>query len=206
MAKSSRDFLTPNEVANLLMVSPVTVRQWAQKGMLAAQTTAGGHRRFTMDSVRQFARERGIALPGATERLLIVDDNRPFNDFLSALFDSEFPSLEILNAYDGFEAGRLVQQFKPTVVLLDVMMPGIDGLEVCRSLKSDPSTQDIRVVAMTGFHTPELQKKMLAAGAQVLLSKPFPSDEVIRECRFSETLRTRVDAQPGQSAGQPDVE
>ena len=206
MAKSSRDFLTPNEVANLLMVSPVTVRQWAQKGMLAAQTTAGGHRRFTMDSVRQFARERGIALPGATERLLIVDDNRPFNDFLSALFDSEFPTLEILNAYDGFEAGRLVQQFKPTVVLLDVMMPGIDGLEVCRSLKSDPSTQDIRVVAMTGFHTPELQKKMLAAGAQVLLSKPFPSDEVIRECRFSETLRTRVDAQPGQSGWQPDVE
>jgi CheY-like chemotaxis protein len=105
------------------------------------------------------------------------------------LFATEFPGLEVLTAYDGFEAGRLVQQFKPTVVLLDVMMPGIDGLEVCRSLKGDPQTQDIRVVAMTGFHTPELQKKMLAAGAQVLLSKPFPSDLVIRECGFSDALR-----------------
>jgi excisionase family DNA binding protein len=185
----SKDFLTPNQVANLLMVSPVTVRQWAQKGMLQAQTTAGGHRRFTMDSVRQFARERGIDLPNATDRLLIVDDNRQFNDFLAVLFATEFPGLEVLTAYDGFEAGRLVQQFKPTVVLLDVMMPGIDGLEVCRSLKGDPQTQDIRVVAMTGFHTPELQKKMLAAGAQVLLSKPFPSDLVIRECGFSDALR-----------------
>jgi len=184
-ANSNKDFLTPNEVANLLMVSPVTVRQWAQKGMLKAQTTAGGHRRFTMDSVRQFASERGINLPSATERLLIVDDNRQFNNFLAALFHSEFPSLEVLTAYDGFEAGRLVQQFRPTVVLLDVMMPGIDGLDVCRRLKSDPQTKDIRVVAMTGYHTPELEKKMLAAGAQVLLSKPFPSDVVVRECGFT---------------------
>ena len=170
------------------MVSPITVRQWAQKGMLQAQTTAGGHRRFTMDSVREFAREYQIELPSEADKLLIVDDNRQFNNFLAALFATNVPSLEILTAYDGFEAGRLVEQFKPTVVLLDVMMPGIDGLEVCRSLKSDPQTQDIRVVAMTGYHTPQLQKKMLAAGAQVLLSKPFPNELVIRECGFDEML------------------
>ncbi|MFP6816409.1 MAG: response regulator [Pseudomonadales bacterium] len=188
MAITSKDFLTPTEVAGLLMVSPITVRQWAQKGMLQAQTTAGGHRRFTMDSVREFAREYQIELPSEADKLLIVDDNRQFNNFLAALFATNVPSLEILTAYDGFEAGRLVEQFKPTVVVLDVMMPGIDGLEVCRSLKSDPQTQDIRVVAMTGYHTPQLQKKMLAAGAQVLLSKPFPNVLVIRECGFDEML------------------
>jgi excisionase family DNA binding protein len=188
VAITSKDFLTPTEVAGLLMVSPITVRQWAQKGMLQAQTTAGGHRRFTMDSVREFAREYQIELPSEADKLLIVDDNRQFNNFLAALFSTNVPSLEILTAYDGFEAGRLVEQFKPTVVLLDVMMPGIDGLEVCRSLKSDPQTQDIRVVAMTGYHTPQLQKKMLAAGAQVLLSKPFPNVLVIRECGFDEML------------------
>ena len=87
-----------------MMVSPITIRQWAQKGMLQAQTTAGGHRRFTMASVRQFASERGIELPNATDRLLIVDDNRQFNNFLLALFNSEFPGLEVMAAYDGFEA------------------------------------------------------------------------------------------------------
>ena len=66
------------------------------------------------------------------------------------------------------------------------MMPNIDGLEVCRSLKSDPETAGIRVVAMTGYHSPELEKKMLAEGAHVLLRKPFPSEVVVRECGFAE--------------------
>ncbi len=183
MAK--KEFLTPTQVANLLMVSPITVRQWAQKGLLEAQTTAGGHRRFTHAAVKRFARERGVSLPGALESLLIVDDNRQLNEFLAALFRAEYPDLNILTAYDGFEAGRLVEQHKPSVVLLDVMMPGIDGLEVCARLKSDPQTESIKVVAMTGYHTPQLEKKMLAAGAAVLLAKPFSNEEVLRECGFA---------------------
>ncbi len=180
-----KNFLTPTEVASLLMVSPITVRQWAQKGILEAQTTAGGHRRFSRQIVERFARDRGIELPGTRDRLLIVDDNHQFNSYLQALFSAEVEGLQIFSAFDGFEAGRLVQQHKPTVVLLDVMMPGIDGIEVCRSLKGDPETAHIRVVAMTGYHSPELENKMLAAGAQVLLRKPFSSEEVLSECGFS---------------------
>src|SRR5690606_33860023 len=183
---TEKGFLTPNEVASLLMVSPITVRQWAQKGLLEAQTTAGGHRRFSREVIEAFARQRGIQLPGSQQRLLIVDDNRELNAYLAALFGTHVPDLEISSAYDGFDAGRQVQARKPTVVLLDIMMPGIDGIEVCRSLKEDPETAGIRVVAMTGYYTPELEKKILAAGAAVLLKKPFSSEEVLRECGFSE--------------------
>lgn len=185
-----KEFLTPHEVATLLMVSPITVRQWAQKGLLAAQTTAGGHRRFAIETVAAFARERGIDLPGITARLLIVDDNRQFNNFLADLFTTEVPGLPIHQAFDGFEAGRAVQQHNPSVMLLDVMMPGVDGLEVCRSLKNDPATKDIRVIAMTGHHSPELERKMLAAGADVLLKKPFSAAEVLRECGFPSSINT----------------
>jgi len=184
---AERDYLTPNEVATLLQVSPVTVRQWAQKGLLQAQTTAGGHRRFARAVVQSFARDRGMGAPPRPAGLLIVDDNRSFNDYLAALFSVEVPELEIHSAYDGFEAGRLVVLHKPTVVLLDVMMPGVDGTEVCRRLKQDPETAGIRVVAMTGFHSPEVEKKMLAAGAEVLLRKPFGSAEVLAACGFTET-------------------
>ncbi|MCH8140742.1 MAG: response regulator [Proteobacteria bacterium] len=182
-----KNFLTPTEVATILMVSPITVRQWAQKGLLEASTTAGGHRRFAINIVHAFARERGIELPAPEDgdRLLVVDDNRQFNKYLVALFSAQVPNLQIFSAFDGFEAGRAVQQHRPTVILLDVMMPNIDGLEVCRSLKSDPETASIRVVAMTGYHSPELEKKMLAEGAHVLLRKPFPSEVVVRECGFS---------------------
>lgn len=186
---SEKGFLTPNEVASLLLVSPVTVRQWAQKGLLEAQTTAGGHRRFSRSVVEAFARERGVTLPSSHQRLLIVDDNRELSGYLAALFAAEVPGLEIQSAHDGFEAGRRVQAHKPTVVLLDIMMPGMDGIEVCRSLKNDPDTAHIRVVAMTGYHTPEVEKKILAAGAQVLLKKPFSSDEVLRQCGFERELK-----------------
>lgn len=183
---SEKSFLTPNEAATLLMVSPITVRQWAQKGLLEAQTTAGGHRRFSREVIEAFARERGIRMPSSQRSLLIVDDNRELNAYLEALFSAHVPDLEIHCAYDGFEAGRQVQARRPSVVLLDIMMPGIDGIEVCRSLKADPDTQSVRVVAMTGYYSPEVENKILAAGAQVLLKKPFSSMEVLRECGFSE--------------------
>lgn len=183
---SEKSFLTPNEAATLLMVSPITVRQWAQKGLLEAQTTAGGHRRFSREVIEAFARERGIRVPSSRQSLLIVDDNRELNAYLEALFSAHVPDLEIHCAYDGFEAGRQVQAQRPSVVLLDIMMPGIDGIEVCRSLKADPDTRDVRVVAMTGYYSPEVENKILAAGAQVLLKKPFSSVEVLRECGFRE--------------------
>jgi excisionase family DNA binding protein len=184
---AEREYLTPNEVATLLRVSPITVRQWAQKGLLHANTTAGGHRRFSRQVVEQFARARGMAAPQQKPGLLIVDDNRSFNDYLAALFRVELPELDIHCAYDGFEAGRLVVMHKPTVVLLDVMMPGVDGTEVCRRLKDDPETTGIKVVAMTGFHSPEIEKRMLAAGAEVLLRKPFSSVEVLGACGFADS-------------------
>ena len=183
---TEKGFLTPNEAASLLMVSPITVRHWAQKGLLQAHTTVGGHRRFSRDVIEAFARERGIELPRVQQRLLIVDDNRELNAYLAALFGAHVPELDIISAYDGFEAGRQVAAHRPTVVLLDIMMPGIDGIEVCRTLKQDPEFTDIRVVAMTGYYTPELEKKILAAGAEVLLKKPFSSDDVLRHCGFAE--------------------
>lgn len=184
-----KQFLTPTEVAELMMVSPVTVRQWAQKGLLPARTTAGGHRRFYRQDIEVFAKERGIDLAESSSglnlnRLLIVDDDRTLNGFLCALFETELPDVEVFSAFDGFEAGRKVSALKPGVVLLDIMMPGVDGVQVCKSLKSDPATEAIRVVAMTGHHSAELEAQILNSGAEVLLIKPFDSATVIRECGF----------------------
>jgi excisionase family DNA binding protein len=181
----SKQFLTPTEVATLLSVSPVTVRQWAQKGLLEARTTAGGHRRFPVEAVRKLAAEMGMTLPvsaDANPRLLIVDDDQQINRFLVTLFTKRYPGLAVSAAFDGFDAGVKVQRIKPTVVLLDVMMPGIDGVEVCRVIKADPETQGTRVIAMTGHYTPELERRIRAAGAEQLLKKPFSTEEVLAAC------------------------
>ncbi|NJN52015.1 MAG: response regulator [Gammaproteobacteria bacterium] len=184
---------TPNEVAALLGVAPVTVRQWAQKGLIEARTTAGGHRRFTHEAVAAFATRMGMTLPAefagaaAGLRVLVVDDDRQFNGMLVAMFALRAPQAVVETAFDGFEAGRTVQRFAPNVVVLDIMMPGIDGVEVCRAVKSDPATAGALVVAMTGHHTIELEQRVLAAGAATLLKKPFHMDELLTACGLSLT-------------------
>ena len=181
MAKHDNQYLTPNEVANLLMVSPVTVRQWAQKGLLEAQTTAGGHRRFERNVVEAFARNRNMNI-GTAPSVLVVDDDTQLNSFLVAFLQTSVEDIAVHSAADGFEAGRLVQQHKPTVVILDIMMPGMDGVQVCRSIKQDAATAHAHVVAMTGHFSDTLEQRVLAAGAAVLLKKPFDSQELLMHC------------------------
>ena len=207
---TSRDYLSPNEVARLLKVSPITVRQWASRGLIDASTTAGGHRRFTLDAVRRFASERGIVLPreagGPIRRVLVVDDDRQLNRFLVELVNAWSRrmngQLRVESAFDGFEAGAKVHTFDPDVVLLDLMMPGIDGFEVCSRLKADPNTCHIRVVAMTGYYSPDRVQKILATGADRFLRKPFSNTEVLEACGLTDS----VDPAAESNVREPEVE
>lgn len=168
--------LTPNEVAELLLVSPTTVRFWAQKGALKALTTPGGHRRFKFEDVEEFALSRGMNLQGGAgkTRILIVDDDETFGNYLVALF-SRIDGVEVELANYSFEAGLKVRSFKPQVVLLDIMMPGVDGIQICQMMKSDRTLKNVRIIAMTGNPSDENVEKMLSAGAEVCLKKPIES-------------------------------
>jgi excisionase family DNA binding protein len=179
--QGSAIYLTPAEVAEMLLVAPVTVRQWAQKGWLHAEMTGGGHRRFLWREVERFAHERGIRLhtrPGGDLRLLIVDDDRQLVRYLTELLVDRSGLEVVESAHDGFEAGMKVRSFNPDVILLDLMMPRLDGFTVCRQLRSDPVTRAVRIIAMTGFHTPENEARILQAGAEVCLAKPFDRDRL----------------------------
>lgn len=171
-----KSYLTPNQVAELLMVTPTAVRQWAEKGDLKALTTPGGHRRFLPAEVERFARNRGLTLNLRNEgvlRVLIVDDDEQLARYLVTLLEG-FPEQVVTEtAENGFIAGLKIREFNPHIVLLDLMMPGLDGFEVCNRLKSEPNTKAIRVIAMTGYPSPENVEKILASGAEACLSKPL---------------------------------
>lgn len=176
MIDQDKKYLTPNEVAKLLMVSPITVRQWAQKGQLTAMTTPGGHRRFLQEDLLRFARQRGLALAipdDSSQRVLIVDDHEVFARSLVEILEFTTPTITPELAYDGFEAGRKIQSFQPHIILLDLMMPGMNGFEVCKKLKDGPSTKAIRVIGMTGYFSAETKARIMAAGAESCLLKPF---------------------------------
>ncbi len=173
-----KPYLTPNEVAQWMMVSPITVRGWAQKGMLQAEVTPGGHRRFRHEEVERFARQWNPAGNRGALRVLIVDDDRSVVGFLKELLEGASDPVTVEVAYGGFEAGRKVHAFTPDIVLLDYMMPGIKGSEVCLQIKQIPGLADVRVIAMSGFLSPEHEAELLAAGAECCLTKPIDTTEL----------------------------
>jgi len=169
----SKSYLTPNEVAQWMMVSPITVRGWAQKNMIQAEVTPGGHRRFRREEVERFARQWNASKSQGPLRVLIVDDDKFVVGYLKELLSSSSDAVSVEVAYDGFEAGRKMQTFLPDIVLLDCMMPGMQGAQVCKQIKLIPGLTDVRVIAMSGYLSAEKEEEMVAAGAECCLPKPL---------------------------------
>ena len=179
--KTKRYYKT-REVAEMLMVSAITVRNWVRSGKLDAERTLGGHRRFLHKDIVRFAEENGLKLMNQDDnnklRVLIVDDDVELGNYLQDLMDMVSTETEVKVANDGFVAGGLVQTFSPDVVLLDLIMPGVDGFQVCKAIKQDSSTRDIRIVAMTALHSEENIRRIIDEGAEHCLKKPFTPEQL----------------------------
>jgi excisionase family DNA binding protein len=172
----NKSYLTPHEVAALLMVSPITVRGWANKGLLKAETTPGGHRRFLLSEVDRFIQERPLLSRSLGLRVLIVDDEVALAKSLAIYLSGLGVSTEV--AFDGFDAGKKLNAFDPDIILLDLMMPGLDGFDVCRRIKQNPAHNKLRIIAMTGYPSPENEQLILECGAERLLVKPVDAKQL----------------------------
>jgi len=170
-------YLTSVEIAKLMLVTTATVRQWAQKGKIPAQVTPGGHRRYYIKDVEAFAASMGINIYAQsrdqTPRVLVVDDDDNVRNFILDFLSANMENAELESAENGFVAGQKVIQFNPTVVVIDIMMPGISGIDVCKQIRENPPTQNIKIIAVTGYNSAENVSAVLKAGADVCLKKPL---------------------------------
>ena len=122
-----------------------------------------------------------------TARILVVDDVEANVRLLEAKLTLEY--YEVLTAGDGSRALQVAQDERPDIILLDVMMPGMDGFETCRRLKADPVTRHIPVVLVTALDGREDKLKGLDAGADDFVTKPI--DDVILFARVRSLLRLK---------------
>jgi excisionase family DNA binding protein len=175
---------TTFEAAKLCHVSPLSIINWVNAGRLPAFRTPGGHRRIRREDLARFMRENGIPLPeelrdgSGRARVLVVDDESGIREVIAESLSRRATPYEVMTAADGFEAGRLVATFRPDVVLLDLRMPGLDGFQVCRTIKGDSETASTVVIAMTGYHTQETEARILECGALRCLCKPLEPSAV----------------------------
>lgn len=114
-------------------------------------------------------------------RVLIVDDDPLILDLVRAVLEDAGVELDI--ARDGMEALKRAGERVPDVVVLDVMMPGMDGFEVCRAFRSDPRYARSRIVMLTARATEDDRREGLAAGADAFFTKPFSALELIETVR-----------------------
>jgi len=176
LKKSVKSYLTPKEVAELLMVSTAAVRLWAERGNLKARVTAGGHRRFKLDDIKEFAESKNIQLNIAASenpKVLIVDDDIHFAEFLKALLKIEIKGIEVEISLDGFDAANKLHDFTPNILLLDLKMPGLDGFQVCQAVKENPLQNHIRVITISGNTSQSDIEKLKNIGAENCLDKPI---------------------------------
>jgi excisionase family DNA binding protein len=195
MSPSTKKFFTSAEAAALLMVSAVTIREWARKGLLPSVSTAGGHRRFLLDSLRQFAVDHGIHIERELDtvaeqprRVLLVDDDPIFAEYLREIVLAAGTPVRVERAADGFEAGQLTESFRPTLVAMDINMPKIDGIELCRRLRANPVTANARLVILSSALSDDHVAAARAAGANAWLEKGASRAEILRVLQLSTSV------------------
>lgn len=178
MKIASEQLLTSSEVGELLQVNPSSVKKWVDDGLLVAFRTPGGHRRIRVADLVVFLDNHKMPIPrdlvaSAKRRVLVVDDDIVQLKAIARGMKRLSDRIEVATTANGIDALVLVGSFQPHVVLLDIVMPDIDGVEVCRRLKKNPDTRAISVIVVTSHATTALKKKALEAGALEVLEKPI---------------------------------
>ena len=130
------------------------------------------------------------AAPGRRPRLLVVDDQRAN---IQALFQTFAADHQVLMATSGEQALALCARHQPDLVLLDIVMPGMDGHEVCRRLKADPATRDIPLIFVTAHSDETAEAQCLDLGAVDFISKPINPKIVRARVRTHLTLKAQSD-------------
>jgi len=180
---ATKTIYTTHEVSRLLHVNPRSVINWIEQSLLQSYRTPGGHRRIRHDDLMAFLRKHQIPTPASLVAdkfsILIVDDDQEIIDLLKAYLERQAP-YEIAAAADGITALIEVGRVKPDLLILDIMIPGVDGVEVCRRIKADSSNKTA-IIAISG--TTERQSQVLEAGADAFMLKPVDMDKLHAEAR-----------------------
>ena len=190
---TTKTVFTTGEAARICKVSQQTIIRCFDNGTLKGFRVPGSRfRRIPRDQLFQFMKDNGIptdALESGRRKVLIVDDDEELVELLVDVFakDGRF---EIRTANNGFDAGMFVKEFRPDIVILDVMLPDINGKEVCQRVRSDSSLESVQIICISGMVEQDKVADLKVAGANDFMQKPFAVDRLLeRACDLLEMER-----------------
>jgi two-component system, OmpR family, response regulator len=187
---TTKTVFTTGEAAKICKVSQQTIIRCFDNGTLKGFRVPGSRfRRIPRDQLFSFMKDNGIptdALESGKRKVLIVDDDEELVELMADLFERD-GRFDVRTANNGFEAGMLVKEFRPDLVVLDVMLPDINGKEVCQRVRSDLSLEAVRIICISGMVEQDKIEELREAGANDFLHKPFTVEKLMdRACDLLE--------------------
>ncbi len=173
---------TTGEAAKICKVSQQTIIRCFDSGQLKGFRVPGSRfRRIPRDILYRFMKENGIptdALESGKRKAVVVDDDVELVELIRDALEND-GRFEIRTANNGFDAGMIVKEYRPDVIILDVMLPDINGKEVCQRIRSDSTLDDVKVVCISGMVEADKIDELKAAGANDFIQKPFEVEHLI---------------------------
>lgn len=180
------------EVARICGVVNQTSINWIKNGHLKAFKTPGGQFRVYPDDLVEFMKMRDMRIPEEVVaqcknnsketkkiKILFVDDDESFNNVSVSLLQKSLPDAEIYQAYDGFEAGSMAVKKMPDCLILDLSLPGVDGIKICRTISTSDAFGKPQIIIVTAMEDEETEKNCRDLGVKYYFRKPVFIPELV---------------------------
>jgi excisionase family DNA binding protein len=173
---------TTGEAAKVCKVSQQTIIRCFDNGQLKGFRVPGSRfRRIPREALYKFMKDNGIpteALESGKRKVLLVDDDAELVELILKVLEED-GRFEVRVAGNGFDAGMMVKEYRPDLIVLDVMLPDINGKEVCHRVRADSTLEDVRILCISGMIEEEKIQELRLSGADDFLHKPFDIEELI---------------------------
>jgi excisionase family DNA binding protein len=181
---------TTGEAAKICKVSQQTIIRCFDNGQLKGFRVPGSRfRRIPRDILYKFMKDNGIptdALESGKRKALIVDDDRELVELIRDVLEGD-GRFEVRTVNNGFDAGMMVKEYRPDIIVLDVMLPDINGREVCQRVRSDSNLDGTKIICISGMVEADKVDDLKAAGANDFIQKPFEVEILLdRVCSLLE--------------------
>jgi excisionase family DNA binding protein len=177
-----KDLLTTGEAAEICNVSQQTIIRCFDSGRLTGFRIPGSRfRRIPRESLVKFMRDNNMPMDGVErgkKKILIVDDDAEIVELMVDVLSRD-GRFEIRTASSGYEAGIVTQQFGPDLLILDYMLPDVNGNVVCQTIRRNPEYRNTKIIIVSGVVNESEIEGLLAAGAQAFIRKPFDIVELV---------------------------
>ena len=188
---------TTGEAAKICKVSQQTIIRCFDNGQLKGFRVPGSRfRRIPREALYKFMRDIGIptdALESGKRKILLVDDDVELVEVILKFIDED-GRFETRVAQNGFDAGMMVKEYHPDLIVLDVMLPDINGKEVCHRVRADATLEDVRILCMSGMVEDDKIAELKLAGADDFIAKPFEVEALI------ERMCVQLDLEPATAS------